>query len=115
MMAGLLGSLYGVLSSRRGFPRRGWGDLPAAGVGIVSTSCRSTTLGLALIALGIALIVAEMFRAEFRGLGCRRNYLPWPWARCFLFDTESSDLIVDRSIIFTAVATVGAIMLGLAI
>jgi membrane-bound serine protease (ClpP class) len=31
----------------------------------------------------------------------------------FLFDTESSDLAVDRSIIFTAVATVGAIMLTL--
>jgi membrane-bound serine protease (ClpP class) len=30
-----------------------------------------------------------------------------------LFDTESSDLIVDRAIVFTAVGTVGAIMLGL--
>ncbi len=30
-----------------------------------------------------------------------------------MFDTESSDLIVDRAIVFTAVGTVGAIMLGL--
>jgi len=30
-----------------------------------------------------------------------------------LFDTENSDLAVDKSIVFTAVATVGAIMLAL--
>jgi membrane-bound serine protease (ClpP class) len=30
----------------------------------------------------------------------------------FLFDTEGSDLIVDRSIIFTAVATLGAFVLA---
>jgi len=68
--------------------------------------------GLALIALGIALLVAEMFVPSFGFLGIG-GILALAIGSLFLFDTESSDLIIDRSIIFTAVGTVGAIMLAL--
>jgi len=68
--------------------------------------------GLALIALGIALIVAEAFLPSFGVLGVG-GIISLALGSLFLFDTESSDLMVDRSIIFTAVATVGAIMLTL--
>ena len=68
--------------------------------------------GLALIALGIALLVSEMFVPSFGVLGIG-GIIALAFGSLLLFDTESSDLIVDRSIIFTAVGTVGAIMLGL--
>ncbi|HET9916327.1 MAG TPA: nodulation protein NfeD [Candidatus Binatia bacterium] len=68
--------------------------------------------GLALIALGIALLVAEMFVPSFGFLGIG-GIIALAIGSLFLFDTESSDLIVDRSIVFTAVGTVGAIMLAL--
>jgi len=68
--------------------------------------------GLALIALGIGLLVAEMFVPSFGVLGIG-GIIALAMGSLLLFDTESSDLIVDRSIVFTAVGTVGAIMLGL--
>lgn len=68
--------------------------------------------GLALIVLGIALLVAEMFVPSFGFLGIG-GILALAIGSLFLFDAESSDLIVDRSIVFTAVGTVGAIMLAL--
>ena len=68
--------------------------------------------GLALIGLGIALLVGEMFLPSFGVLGIG-GIVALAMGSLLLFDTESSDLIVDRAIIFTAVATVGAIMLGL--
>jgi membrane-bound serine protease (ClpP class) len=68
--------------------------------------------GLALIALGIALLVGEMFLPSFGVLGIG-GIIALAMGSLLLFDTESSDLIVDRAIVFTAVATVGAIMLGL--
>lgn len=68
--------------------------------------------GLALIALGVALLVAEMFLPSFGVLGIG-GIIALAMGSLLLFDTENSDLIVDRSIVFTAVGTVGAIMLGL--
>lgn len=68
--------------------------------------------GLALIALGIGLLVAEMFVPSFGVLGVG-GIIALAIGSLLLFDTESSDLIVDRSIVFTAVGTVGAIMLAL--
>jgi membrane-bound serine protease (ClpP class) len=68
--------------------------------------------GLTLIALGIGLLVAEMFVPSFGFLGIG-GIIALAIGSLFLFDTESSDLIVDRSIVFTAVGTVGAIMLAL--
>ena len=65
--------------------------------------------GLGLVVLGIALLVGEVFRAEFRRARESAESSPSRSGSFFLFDTESSDLIVDRSIIFTAVATLGAI------
>jgi membrane-bound serine protease (ClpP class) len=68
--------------------------------------------GLALIALGVALLVAEMFVPSFGFLGIG-GIIALAIGSLLLFDTESSDLIVDKSIVFTAVGTVGAIMLAL--
>lgn len=68
--------------------------------------------GLTLIALGVGLLVAEMFVPSFGFLGVG-GIVALAIGSLFLFDTESSDLIVDKSIVFTAVGTVGAIMLGL--
>jgi membrane-bound serine protease (ClpP class) len=68
--------------------------------------------GLALIALGVALLVAEMFVPSFGILGIG-GIIALAIGSLLLFDTESSDLIVDKSIVFTAVGTVGAIMLAL--
>ena len=68
--------------------------------------------GLALIALGIALLVGEAFLPSFGVLGVG-GIIALAIGSLLLFDTESSDLVVDRSIVFTAVGTVGAIMLAL--
>jgi membrane-bound serine protease (ClpP class) len=62
--------------------------------------------GLALIGLGIALLVGEMFLPSFGVLGIG-GIIALAMGSLLLFDTESSDLIVDRAIVFTAVATVG--------
>ena len=68
--------------------------------------------GLTLIALGIGLLVSEMFVPSFGVLGVG-GIIALAIGSLLLFDTESSDLIVDKKIIFTAVGTVGAIMLAL--
>ena len=68
--------------------------------------------GLTLIALGIGLLVAEMFVPSFGVLGVG-GIIALAIGSLLLFDTENSDLIVDKTIIFTAVGTVGSIMLAL--
>ena len=67
--------------------------------------------GLTLIALGVGLLVGEMFVPSFGFLGIG-GIIALALGSLLLFDTESSDLIVDKSIIFTAVGTVGAIHAG---
>jgi membrane-bound serine protease (ClpP class) len=67
--------------------------------------------GLALILLGIALLVGEAFAPSFGILGIG-GVISLALGSFFLFDTESSDLAVDRAIIFTTVATLGAFVLA---
>jgi membrane-bound serine protease (ClpP class) len=67
--------------------------------------------GLALVVLGIALLVGEAFAPSFGILGIG-GVIALTLGSFFLFDTESSDLAVDRSIIFTTVATLGAFVLA---
>ena len=67
--------------------------------------------GLGLVVLGIALLVGEAFAPSFGVLGVG-GIISLALGSFFLFDTEGSDLIVDRSIIFTAVATLGAFVLA---
>jgi len=67
--------------------------------------------GLGLVVLGIALLVGEAFAPSFGVLGVG-GIISLTLGSFFLFDTEGSDLIVDRSIIFTAVATLGAFVLA---
>ena len=66
--------------------------------------------GLGLIILGIGLLVGEAFAPSFGVLGVG-GIISLTLGSFFLFDTEGSDLIVDRSIIFTAVATLGSFVL----
>jgi membrane-bound serine protease (ClpP class) len=66
--------------------------------------------GLGLIILGIALLVAEAFAPSFGVLGIG-GILALALGSFFLFDAET-DLMVDRTIIFTAVGTLGAFMLA---
>jgi membrane-bound serine protease (ClpP class) len=67
--------------------------------------------GLALILLGIGLLVGEAFAPSFGVLGVG-GLISLTLGSFFLFDTESSDLAVDRSIIFTTVATLGTFVLA---
>lgn len=66
--------------------------------------------GLVLILLGIGLLIGEAFAPSFGVLGIG-GVISLALGSFFLFDTESSDLAVDRSIIFTAVTTLGAFVL----
>ena len=60
--------------------------------------------GLLLIFLGIALLVGEAFLPSFGVLGIG-GAISLGLGSLLLFDTENSDLAVDRSIVFTAVGT----------
>ena len=66
--------------------------------------------GLLLILLGIALLIGEAFLPSFGVLGIG-GAISLGLGSLLLFDTEGSDLAVDRSIIFTAVATLSAFIL----
>ena len=65
--------------------------------------------GLALIALGIALLVAEAFLPSFGVVGVG-GAISLAIGSLLLFDTQNSDLVVGRSIIFAAVGTLTAYM-----
>jgi membrane-bound serine protease (ClpP class) len=67
--------------------------------------------GLGLIVLGIALLVGEAFAPSFGVLGVG-GVISLALGSFFLFDTEGSDLVVDRSIIFAAVGTLGSFVLA---
>jgi membrane-bound serine protease (ClpP class) len=67
--------------------------------------------GLGLIFLGIALLVGEAFAPSFGVLGIG-GVISLGLGSFFLFDTEGSDLAVNRSIIFAAVGTLGAFVLA---
>ena len=67
--------------------------------------------GLGLIILGIGLLIGEAFAPSFGVLGVG-GIISLALGSFFLFDTEGSDLIVDRSIILTAVATLGSFVLA---
>ncbi len=66
--------------------------------------------GLLLILLGIALLIGEAFLPSFGVLGIG-GAIALGLGSLLLFDTGSSDLGVDRSIIFTAVVTLSAFIL----
>ncbi|MGH7846969.1 MAG: NfeD family protein [Candidatus Binatia bacterium] len=68
--------------------------------------------GLLLMILGIALLVAEAFAPSFGVLGVG-GAISLAFGALLLFDTESSDLTVDRSIVLTAVATLAAFILAI--
>jgi membrane-bound serine protease (ClpP class) len=66
--------------------------------------------GLGLILLGIGLLIGEAFAPSFGVLGVG-GIISLALGSFFLFDSEGSDVMVDRSIIFTAVATLGSFVL----
>jgi membrane-bound serine protease (ClpP class) len=63
--------------------------------------------GLLLILLGIGLLVGEAFMPSFGVLGVG-GIISLAIGSMLLFDTENTGIAVDRSVIFTAVATLGA-------
>jgi len=65
--------------------------------------------GLVLILLGAALLAGEAFVPSFGVLGIG-GAISLALGSLLLFDTETSDLGVDRSIVFTAVATLSILM-----
>ncbi len=66
--------------------------------------------GLLLIFLGIALLIGEAFVPSLGILGIG-GAISLGLGSLLLFDTQSSDLAVDRSIIFTAVGTLSGFIL----
>lgn len=65
--------------------------------------------GLLLILLGVALLAGEAFVPSFGVLGIG-GVISLALGSLLLFDTETSDLSVNRSIVFTAVATLSILM-----
>ncbi len=67
--------------------------------------------GLVLMLLGVALLVGEAFFPSFGVLGIG-GIVSLALGSLLLFDTQTSDFGVDKSIIFTAVGTVGSFVLA---
>lgn len=68
--------------------------------------------GLLLMLLGVALLASEAFFPSFGVLGIG-GIISLALGSLLLFDTQNADFGVDRSIVFTAVATVGTFVLGI--
>jgi membrane-bound serine protease (ClpP class) len=66
--------------------------------------------GLALMIFGVALLVGEAFFPSFGVLGVG-GMISLAFGSLLLFDTPASDFGVDRSIVLTAVATLGSFVL----
>ena len=66
--------------------------------------------GLALIVLGTALLVGEAFLPSFGVLGIG-GIIALTLGSLLLFDTRSSDLVLDKKIVFTVVGTLSAFIL----
>ena len=66
--------------------------------------------GLVLMLLGVGLLVGEAFFPSFGVLGIG-GIVSMALGSLLLFDTQNSDFGVDRSIVFTAVGTLGAFVL----
>jgi membrane-bound serine protease (ClpP class) len=67
--------------------------------------------GLMLMLLGVALLVGEAFFPSFGVLGVG-GIIAMALGSLLLFDTQGSDYGVDRSIVFTAVGTLGSFVLA---
>jgi membrane-bound serine protease (ClpP class) len=67
--------------------------------------------GLALIFFGIALLIGEAFYPSFGVLGIG-GIISLTLGSLLLFDTPMSDFGVDRTIVFTAVGTLGSFVLA---
>ena len=68
--------------------------------------------GLALMVLGLALLIGEAFIPSFGVLGVG-GIISLALGSLLLFDTPTSDFAVDRSIVFTAVATLGVFVFAI--
>jgi membrane-bound serine protease (ClpP class) len=68
--------------------------------------------GLILILLGIALLVGEAFMPSFGVLGIG-GVISLALGSFLLFDTPNSDLTIDRTIVYTAVATMATLVLAI--
>jgi membrane-bound serine protease (ClpP class) len=67
-------------------------------------------VGLILILLGIGMLIAEAFMPSFGVLGVG-GIVALTFGSLLIFDPESTGLALDRSIVFTAVGTLGSFVL----
>jgi membrane-bound serine protease (ClpP class) len=67
-------------------------------------------VGLVLMLLGVALLIGEAFFPSFGVLGVG-GIISMALGSLLLFDSQNSDIGVDRSIVFTAVGTLGVFVL----
>ena len=105
MMAGLLGLYVELTHPGVFFPGVAGGICLLMGLTALQVLPINYS-GLALIGLGLALLISELFLPSFGVLGVG-GIIAFVLGSLLLFDTSASDLTVDRSIVYAAAATFG--------
>jgi membrane-bound serine protease (ClpP class) len=109
MMAGLLGLYVEFTHPGVFFPGIAGGICLLLGMAALQVLPINYS-GLALIGLGLALLIAELFLPSFGILGVG-GIVSFVLGSLLLFDTPESNLTVDRSIVYAAAATFGGFTL----
>jgi membrane-bound serine protease (ClpP class) len=109
MMAGLLGLYVEFTHPGVFFPGVAGGICLLLGMAALQVLPINYS-GLALIGLGLALLIAELFLPSFGILGVG-GIVAFVLGSLLLFDTPESNLTVDRNIVYAAAATFGGFTL----
>ena len=109
MMAGLLGLYVEFTHPGVFFPGVAGGICLLLGLTALQVLPINSS-GLALIGLGLALLISELFLPSFGVLGVG-GIVAFVLGSLLLFDTSTSDLTVDRNIVYAAAATFGGFTL----
>jgi len=109
MMAGLLGLYVELTHPGVFFPGVSGGICLLLGLTALQVLPINYS-GLALIGLGLALLISELFLPSFGVLGIG-GIVAFVLGSLLLFDTSTSDLTVDRNIVYAAAATFGGFTL----
>jgi membrane-bound serine protease (ClpP class) len=112
MMAGLLGLYVEFTSPGVIFPGVAGGICLLLALAALNVLPLNVS-GLALLGLGIALLVAELFLPTF-GLVGVGGFVAFLLGSLFLFDTAETGVAVDRGLVYGVGGTVGALMLLIA-
>ena len=109
MMAGLLGLYVEFTHPGVFFPGVAGGICLLLGMAALQVLPINYS-GLALIGLGLALLISELFVPSFGALGVG-GIVAFVLGSLLLFDTPESDLTLDRDIVYAAAATFGGFTL----